>query len=251
MNKEKYLARFHVPEKKEINLEQLDELQFMHMQYIPFENLDVIRRTPIYLNLESIYEKIVDRQRGGYCYELNGLFHWLLSALGYDAKLVAATVRRPDGTWAKADTHAAIIVELEQSYLVDVGFGDSTLYPISLNGEYHKDHSGLYRVESREGDCYDLIRQTQDNEKTLYRFSTVTKQLVDFHEGCVFNQVSKSSSFTHADLVTRATPDGRITLSGTQLTRSINGEKQRSDLTSEEKQLVLMTDFGIHPESLH
>ncbi|ANU28533.1 arylamine N-acetyltransferase family protein [Planococcus versutus] len=251
MNKEKYLARFHARAKKEITFEQLDELQFMHMQHIPFENLDVIRRIPIYLNLESIYEKVVGRQRGGYCYELNGLFHWLLSELGYDAKLIAATVRRPNGTWAKSDTHAAIIVELDQSYLVDVGFGDSTLHPISLNGRPHKDHSGLYRVESREDDCYDLIRQTRDDEKTLYRFSTVAKQLVDFHEGCVFNQVSKNSSFTHADLVTRATQDGRITLSGTQLTRSDNGEKQKSDLTFEEKQLVLKTDFGINPESLY
>ena len=71
------------------------------MQHMPFENLDVIRKVPIYLNLQRIYEKIVSRKRGGYCYELNGLFNWLLTELGYDAHLIAATVRRPTGNGQK------------------------------------------------------------------------------------------------------------------------------------------------------
>src|SRR5690625_6632327 len=90
------------------------------MKQIPFENLDVGRKIPIYLNLETIYEKVVQQKRGGFCYEVNGLFHWLLVTLGFQAQLVAATVKRPSGVWAKTDTHVGIIVELnDKQYLVD------------------------------------------------------------------------------------------------------------------------------------
>ncbi len=143
-NIEKYLTRFHASYDQIPSLQQLTTLQKLHMFEIPFENLDVIRREPIYLNLNSIYEKIVLRKRGGYCYELNGLFHWLLEKLGYDASLIAATVCRPNGQWAKPETHAAILVQLNEPYLVDVGFGDSTILPIPLNGDSRTDVSGTY-----------------------------------------------------------------------------------------------------------
>lgn len=250
MNKNEYLKRFKASTEQEHYLQNLAELQSLHMQNIPFENLDVIRRTPIYLNLESIYDKVVIQHRGGYCYELNGLFHWLLNELGFDAKLISATVQKPDGTWSKADTHAAILVELDTLYLVDAGFGDSTISPIPLGGERHTDHSGTYRVEQVDDVYYDLIRENDEKEKVLYRFSTEEKRLADFHEGCVFNQVSEDSPFTHDDLVTRATPDGRITLSGSQLTRSENGKKEKTELSADEKKNVLKEEFGIDQEAL-
>ena len=147
MDIEKYLARFNATSEQKPSLQQLSELQYLHMTEIPFENLDVLRRVPIYLNLHTIYEKIVVRNRGGYCYELNGLFHWLLQQLGYDASLIAATVYRPNGQWAKPETHAAILVQLDEPYLVDVGFGDSTILPIPLNGSPQTDISGTYHVQ--------------------------------------------------------------------------------------------------------
>ncbi|MDQ0427345.1 N-hydroxyarylamine O-acetyltransferase [Planomicrobium stackebrandtii] len=250
MNKESYLQRFKASTIQENYLQNLAELQSLHMQNIPFENLDVIRKTPIYLNLESIYEKIVNQQRGGYCYELNGLFHWLLDELGFEAKLISATVQKPDGTWSKSDTHAAILVELDTLYLVDAGFGDSTISPIPVGGERHTDHSGTYRVQQVDDVYYDLIRENDETEKVLYRFSTEEKQLADFHEGCIFNQVSKDSPFTHDDLVTRATAQGRITLSGSQLTRSENGHKEKTELSAEEKKQVLKDEFGIDQDAL-
>ena len=175
------------------------------MQHVPFENLDVIRKVPIYLNLGTIYDKIINRNRGGYCYELNGLFHWLLNELGYEAHLISATVRRPNGQWAKADTHAAILVQLDEPYLVDVGFGDSTILPIPLSGMECTDISGTYKVEKYRDSYYDLIQERSGATRILYRFNTIKKELIDFHEGCIFNQVAKESSFTHADIVTCAT----------------------------------------------
>lgn len=240
-----YLKRFDAYPVDENFLQDLARLQSLHMQHIPFENLDVIRKVPIYLNLETIYDKVVNQHRGGYCYELNGLFCWLLQEIGFDAKMISATVMKPDGTYAKKDTHAAILVELDTPYLVDAGFGDSTISPIPLGGERATDNSGTYSIDEIEPGVHQLTRENNGEEKVLYRFTLDEKQLEDFHEGCVFNQVSKDSTFTHDDIVTRATPEGRITLSGLTLTRTINGEKHKEQLTEEDKMKVLEKEFGI------
>ena len=245
MEIEKYLARFHATNDQNPSLQQLTDLQYLHMTEIPFENLDVIRRVPIYLNLNSIYEKIVLRNRGGYCYELNGLFHWLLERLGYDASLIAATVCRPNGQWAKPETHAAILVQLDEPYLVDVGFGDSTILPIPLNGSPKTDVSGTYMVQPTGNGFFDLIRSRNGESRPLYRFSTSVKQLPDFHEGCVFNQVSPDSTFTHADIVTIAKPTGRLTLHDRELTEFENGFKSSKTISEVEIEQLLSDSFGI------
>lgn len=245
MDSANYLKRFNAYPVKEAYLQDLSRLQSLHMEHIPFENLDVIRKVPIYLNLESIYEKVVTHKRGGYCYELNGLFCWLLNEVGFDAKMISATVVKPDGSAAKKDTHAAIIVELDAPYLVDAGFGDSTISPIPLGGERHTDNSGTYKIEEVENGLYELMRENDGDMKVLYRFTLDEKQLEDFHEGCIFNQVSEESPFTHDDIVTRATPEGRITLSGMTLTRTVNGKKEKQELSQAEKEKLLEDEFGI------
>ena len=212
MDMDQYVARFDASLFKDVSLDNLAQLQNLHLLHVPFENLDVIRKTPIYLNLKTIYDKVVTNHRGGYCYELNGLFQTLLTNLGYDAHLISATVLGKNGEWAKADTHAAIIVQLDEPYLVDVGFGAATpRLPIPLDGSERADLDAVYTVKSFEGPLFDLIRKSESAERTLYRFNVEKKNLVDFHEGCVFNQISKDSVFTHTDIVTRATPEGRIT----------------------------------------
>jgi|SRR5699024_563940 len=241
----KYLKRIHAC-RQQNTLDHLKTLQFLHMKHVPFENLDVIRKVPIYLNLEQIYKKIVDNNRGGYCYELNGLFHWLLTNLGYNARLIAATVMRPDGQFAKANTHVAIVVSLDQYYLVDVGFGSSQLQPIALNGDAYEDISGVYKVEKVSDSFYDLMKKDSTSWRIMYRFSLEEKILQDFHEGVVFNQVSPESTFTHHDLVTKATDTGRITLSDHTLTTTKHKKQTKTTLSSSEKEKVLQDIFGIH-----
>ena len=228
MDIELYLKRFHALSLKEVSLNNLSKLQNLHLQHIPFENLDVIRKIPIYLNLKTIYEKIVVHHRGGYCYEVNGLFHALLCELGYDAHLVSATVLRNTGKWAKPDTHAVILVNLEAPYLVDVGFGAACpRLPIPLNGDKRIDVGASYSITKFNDRLFDLVRDSNTEERILYRFNNEPKTLLDFHEGCVFNQVSKDSSFTHHDIVTKATPSGRITLTDQTLTIIENGEQKK------------------------
>ena len=242
----KYLERFNASSLTEVSFTNLTKLQDLHMQSIPFENLDVIRRVPIYLNLQTIYEKIVNNNRGGYCYELNGLFHWLLNELGYNAHLIPATVKRPNGVWAKADTHAALLVQLDKPYLVDVGFGAATpRLPIALDGSEGTDISSTYLIHKQADNTFDLIQKSASDERTLYRFSLNKKNLVDFHEGCVFNQVSASSSFTHTDIITQATPTGQMTLSDHTFSMTEDGVRTSFELSADEKVRVLQDKFKV------
>ncbi|KON88623.1 arylamine N-acetyltransferase [Sporosarcina globispora] len=245
MDAQKYLKRIDISAVQNLDLEYLTILQNSHMHKIPFENLDVTRKIPIGLNADAFFEKILVKGRGGFCYELNGLFQNLLSDLGYHSHLISCTVKKPDG-WVREDSHAAILVTLNEiNYLVDVGFGDSVRQPLPLTGEKKTDVSGTYRIKKFSMGVYDLQRLDGREWKILYRFSDNPKKLDDFHDACLFNQTSPDSHFTHGDLATIATKNGRITLSGMTGTRSENGEKEKFELNEEEKREFLREQFNI------
>ena len=73
-----YLERIGYRGSREPTVETLKRLHRAHMLTVPFENLDIPLGRPIVLSLPLLYDKIVRRRRGGFCYELNGLFAWLL-----------------------------------------------------------------------------------------------------------------------------------------------------------------------------
>lgn len=246
MKIEPYLRRIGWNGPVKANLESLRHLQEQHLLHVPFENLDVIRAVWIPLDVETYYNKIVRNDRGGFCYELNGLFNWLLQNLGFTSRLASATVRRPDGGWTMTGSHACLIVDLEQPYLVDVGFGDSVRVPLPLSGEERKDVSGVYRLKKVGDKDFDL-QKSQGNAgwKTLYRLHTSRRTLSDFKEACRFNQTSSESHFTARPLVSLAAPEGRLTLSGNKLTITGLNEKRKITIDDQKMAAVLKQYFGI------
>ena len=246
-----YLNRMNVDKGKkgEGSLPFLRHLQYQHMLHIPFENQDVMRHVPIHLDIEKFYEKVVLRNRGGFCYELNGLFHWLLQELGYSSHLVSGTVRKPDGSWALDDSHAAILVSLHEPYLVDVGFGDSVRIPVPLSGEAIDDGVGVYRVkEGKE----DFLFEVEKNKEwvTLYRFRPEPKNLSDFTPMCHYNQTSPNSRFTQESIATKALERGRVTLLDNTLKIIENDNKTERKIHPTEKSKILKKYFGIELEDL-
>ncbi|ASK64375.1 arylamine N-acetyltransferase [Virgibacillus phasianinus] len=244
MKVEQYLKRIST-NNNDISLKTLNHLQLQHMLHVPFENLDVIHQIPIALDVETYYRKIVINHRGGFCYELNGLFNWLLQRLGFNSRIVSATVQRPDGSWAFEGSHACLIVELDQPYLVDVGFGDSARFPLPLTGEARKDISGTYRLMKVQDGIYDLQRQNKNEWDTLYRLDTKGKKLAEFEDACQFNQTSPESHFTQKKIVSIATSNGRVTLSGNSLILTHNGERQKTKVEAGEEPTVLKKYFDI------
>src|SRR5215213_9389215 len=128
-----YLNRINYRGTLEPSVATLEALQRAHLLAVPFENLDIHLGRPIVLDQAALFDKIVRRRRGGFCYELNGLFAALLSALRFDTKMLSASVANAKGEWGPEFDHMTLLVTLDKRWLVDVGFGDSFIEPLPLD----------------------------------------------------------------------------------------------------------------------
>ena len=147
MNIKAYLERINYHGLLAPTAETLRDLQVAHLLAVPFENLSIHARQPIILEDEALFTKIVERRRGGFCYEANGLFAALLRALGFDVAMLSAEVARADGGFGPDFDHMALMVTLEERWLVDVGFGDSFLEPLRLDERGEQVQGGrAYRI---------------------------------------------------------------------------------------------------------
>src|SRR5512146_3142420 len=132
------------------SLRVLRELHEAHMLAVPFENLSIHYGQPINLETAALYDKIVRRHRGGFCYELNGLFAWLLRLLGFDVTMLSVEVAEPGGAFSPAYDHLALLVRQVEGadWLADVGFGDSFRRPLRFQADVEQDGADghLYRL---------------------------------------------------------------------------------------------------------
>ncbi|OUS18270.1 acetyltransferase, partial [Nonlabens dokdonensis] len=133
MDVQAYLNRIGFTGAVTLSTDTLIDLARLHMYHVPFENLDIHYQQRIDLKMASLYQKIVVRKRGGFCYELNGLFCELLVQLGFNAHMVSARVFTKAKKYSPEFDHMAIWLVLNDiSYLVDVGFGDFIIEPLQI-----------------------------------------------------------------------------------------------------------------------
>jgi len=242
-----YLARIRYEGSLVPSAETLRPLHRTHLMSVPFENLSIHAAEPIVLDDAALYEKIVRRGRGGFCYELNGLFAALLHAMGFRVSMLAAEVANAEGRYGPNFDHMALLVELEERWLADVGFGDSFLEPLRLDlGVEQVEGDRAYRIEPH-GDRLVLARREASGPWTSqYRFGLEPHVYADYAAMCHYNQTSPESSFTRRRICSRATPDGRVTLSGLKLIVTSRGERQERELSGEaEYAEALREHFGV------
>jgi len=243
-----YLQRLNYTGAIAPNAETLRLLQLAHLRAVPFENLSIHSGEPVVLDDRALFEKIVSRRRGGFCYELNGLFAALLRGLGFEVEMLSAQVANAEGIFGPDFDHMTLMVTRADRWLVDVGFGDSFPELLRLDEESTQGQGiHTYRIE-REGKFLVLMKQTNENEwKSQYRFTLKPYQYSDFAEMCRYHQTSSQSHFTRARICSRATTDGRITLSGLRLiTSADDGLRQERILTDDEEYATILRDhFGI------
>ncbi len=227
-------------------IETLRQLHRLSLRTVPFENLDIHLGQPIALHTEALFDKIVRRRRGGFCYELNGLFAEVLRAIGFDLDLLSARVAHQDGSFGREFDHLLLRVRIDgRDWIADVGFGDSFLEPLLLYG-YEQDCCGtLYLVDTPQDNLL-LLRQENGHWRQQYLFTTTPRQIEDFQQMCVYHQTSPMSSFTRGKIVSRATADGRITLSDMRLIETSSGHRNERSLESDNQYLAVLEEhFGI------
>jgi N-hydroxyarylamine O-acetyltransferase len=225
-----------------------------HLLSVPFENLDIVPLgRPIRLEPDALFEKIVLNRRGGFCYEVNGLFSLLLQQLGYEVTLATAQWPTEDGGLTPIFDHMVLLVRCPGEsvrWLADVAAGrQSTARPLRLELDVQQflPESGVTYRFTQDGDYIRLSSLTPESEwAQVYSFTESPRQYADFVERCTYHQTSPDSHFTQAILCSLATPEGRHTIAGDRLITTIGGERQEREIRDEaELRDLLLTHFGI------
>lgn len=247
MNIQAYLQRINYIGPLDPTAKTLRALHLAHLLTVPFENLDIHLSRPIVLDDAALFHKIIEERRGGFCYELNGLFAALLRELGFDVTLLSARVARASGGFGPEFDHLTLLVRLEERWLADVGFGDSFREPLRFGepGE-QKQEMGSYRL-AQEGSQWVLWELSkQSGWQPQYQFILQPRRLADFAAMCDYHQSAPESHFTQKRICSLATPGGRVTLSDQHLIITRNGRREERELgDGAEVEAALQAWFGV------
>ncbi|MFZ3573504.1 arylamine N-acetyltransferase family protein [Streptomyces sp. BH097] len=248
-----YLDRIGADRPSAPTADALRALHLAHLLAVPFENLSVHLGEEIVLDADALVSKLVDRRRGGFCYELNGAFGALLSALGFEVTPLQARVADKDGHLGIPYDHMALLVRTAEgtTWLADVGFGTHTHGPLAFDerGEQH-DPGGVFRIEDADADAVEgategdlLVLRDGDVQ---YLLEQRPRALRDFEAGAWYHRTSPASHFTQSLVCSLLTEDGRITLSGHTLTATVDGERTVTELPTDASVLKAYDQhFGI------
>lgn len=249
MNIEAYLTRIGLAEYEIIpNLENLRNLQRQHLLNVPFENLQIHFGEPIVLDEEKIYDKVVQNKRGGFCYELNGLFYILLEAIGYQNVRLSARVYSGDGNFGQEFDHFCILTQVDsERYLVDVGFGDFSAQPLKfVLDQKQLDSNGEFLIRKFDERYFEVVRKEEDAYVSQYIFSLKSRKLSEFEEMCTYHQTSPESSFTQKKVCSLMTDTGRKTLTTNKFIETHGSEKKEIDIDFEKDFFrILKREFHI------
>jgi N-hydroxyarylamine O-acetyltransferase len=243
-----YLERIGVAPPQRPDLEALGALQWGHVRSIPFENIDVLRGEPIRLELGALHDKLVTHRRGGYCFEHNTLLAAALRALGFGVTPLAARVRwQATGPAPRTHMLLAVAVPGRSSYLVDVGFGGQTLTaPLALAlGSEAALRTDRYRLSEDLGG-FVLQLALPAGWSDLYAFTLEPQLPIDYEVANHYTSTHPNSAFRRELRVALATPEGRISVRGDQLTRRCGARVERETIGDARQLLtVLARDFGL------
>jgi len=249
MNLQSYIKRIQCEGDLDPTLPVLKQLQKSHLLNIPFENLDIHRAIDIKLDLEKIFQKVVGSKRGGFCYELNGLFLALLNSIGYQSKRISARVFDVDkAKYGPEYDHLAIVTNLEnQEYLVDVGFPEAPFTPIQLTlNKKQNDGKNDYFIDKFEDDYLRLNKVIGAESVPQYIFRNEHCPFDQFEEMCLFHQTDPSSFFLKGKIITLPTEDGRITLTNDKLKITSHHSVEETPVKDDEQFAAnLLGYFGI------
>lgn len=243
-----YIERIKFDEPVVLDIPTLFGLHRAHMLTVPFENRDVAVKRPIMIDEKSIWKKLVENKRGGFCYELNGLFAWLLKQIGFDVTYLNARVYGQNGSLGIEFGHLTLLVQIPGEsvcFLADVGFGDSFNEPLRLEvGIEQEQDMRTFRLE-KVSTGYAVWRKDYDGtlERQYYFDLTPHKFPEEYETGCLYHQTSPKSRFTSSTIISRATEDGRVSLHDGRLIITRNGQRIERTIANKEEYDTLLRKF--------
>jgi N-hydroxyarylamine O-acetyltransferase len=244
-----YLARIGYRDERSATLRTLRAIHLLHPTAITFENIDVLLKRPIRLELPAIADKIMTRGRGGYCYEQNTLLMAALRALDFSVRSVAGRIQWNMNGLVTARNHMVLLVSLpDGEYIADVGFGGLTLTaPLKLEpGLEQETPHGWYRIV-RANDEFQLQAKLDGQWSAMYQFALADEAPADWEMANWFIATSPDSIFTKALIVARPASDRRYALRNNRLRihHADGSTEQRMIASSNELFSVLRGEFNL------
>lgn len=211
-----YLARIGIGgEQLDAGPDLLAKLQFAQARTIPFENMDPLTGKVPDLTPSTLWRKLIEERRGGYCFEVNALFGTALSALGFQAMPIMARVRNGAPRGGPRSHMAFIVTMAEQTYLADCGFGGGApLTPVRLDEPDAQTIFGeTYRVRRDQQTGEEVLeRRTSEGWYGLYGFERSPAFLPDFEAANFVCARWEQAPFSDNLMMARVTDEGRNTL---------------------------------------
>ena len=214
MDIQHYLDRIGYTGPINVDFETLSGLHRQHLLTIPYENLDIHLGRPILLDEAAFFNKLVGQKRGGWCYEMNGLLASVLKEIGFKVRFLSGSVRDAVEN-TPIGNHLVLLVELDQPYIADVGFGDGFLEPLPLcEGNYTQGFLN-FRIE-KQGEHWVVHNHPAGGAKR-FDFTLEPYKLDAFENMCHHLQTSPQSGFTQKTVCQRPTAGKIYTLRGAVL----------------------------------
>jgi len=244
MDIQRYLQRLQLDISPRNDFATLLELHRAQAFNIPFENFNVRLKHPIPLDEQSLFEKLILNNRGGYCYELNILFSFLLKEMGFEVTLLIGRPLYGYNNAIRPKTHMVLKVKTEgKDYLCDLGFGGYGLIePMELTYQQESEQFGdtFKLVPHAEG--YELKVKLVEKWISLYSFDLTSQEYIDYELANFFNMHSHDSRFTQQVICAMPTPNGRILLLDKKFkTNGTNNAVPSHELYDQ----ILLENFGI------
>ena len=202
-----YLNRINYNGPLNVDLETLNNIHQHHLYAIPYEDLDVQLGRPLTTDIPAAYNKIVNQGRGGWCYEMNGLLGWALEEIGFKIQRVCAGVNRKERGDAVVGSHLVLLTELDQTYIIDVGFGDAFLHPLPLKEGNYSERGFDFRLEHLP-DGYWRVHNHQFGGAPNFDFRTDPADESQLETVCQGLQTSEHSPFVMALIAQLFVQDG-------------------------------------------
>ena len=248
ISKDRYLERIGFSGPLEPTFETLSALQEAHLKSVPYENLDILYGNPLSLEIPDLFQKIVINRRGGYCFELNALFRWLLIELSFSVTSYMARFLKDEPEIPMRRHHVLRVNIGGVPYLADVGVGGPIpLRPLPiLEGLEHVQEGEAYRFQWDSFLGWVLEEYRKEAWLPLYSFTEEEQLPIDFIMPSYYCEHSTDSIFRKQAMVSLRIPNGRVTVADKEF-RIFTSEGVQTFVPETEQDLrdALKQHFGI------
>ena len=243
---DEYLERIGLSGSRAATLDRLEAMQRAQSYTIPFENFDIALGRGISLDADRLVEKLVRSRRGGYCFELNGLFLSAIQAMGFEARALLGRVHIAGEPTGRG--HQLSLVEIDgRRFIADVGFGGMCpRAPIPLEIDRVSEQDGVgFRLQEHALGTMVQVRHA-DDWQDLYSFDLGPVVPADIAYGNHFTSTHPASFFTGTRIASLAQPEGRTSLFN-HLCTTIRGSDEQSEAFPDDEGYLALLEarFGI------